>query len=335
MIKNNKRKYRCYSVKDYELVMHLNQENGLSPKKIKAYLDLKDIVIPLQKIQAWIYKRQKPFCIKILKQIPDSAKELTKEKSYLLGVLCGDGYISTDYRLGLEVCDKEFADYFQYCLEKVYGQKCSRSTRIRIKARHFTVSLVSKNVVFDLQKYSQSFKSKEWVLPKQITDSTKENQAAFIRGFADSEAHVRFRKGQSEIILCSGMESSLKSIQELLKASFYIDSNYAKMKHGVSIIVMSNYNSLKLFDNSIGFVIDRKVYSLKKALESYKRKGLRRYSGEFKQKALDMLRQGLKHREIAKILGTSHSNIYDWEKSNDSASKEASFYVEVSGLKDI
>jgi len=50
------------------------------------------------------------------------------------------------------------------------------------------------------------------------------------------------------------------------------------------------------------------------SLETYKRKGLRRYSEKYKLLAIELLKQGVKHRQIARLLGTNHTNIYDWEK---------------------
>ena len=50
-------------------------------------------------------------------------------------------------------------------------------------------------------------------------------------------------------------------------------------------------------------------------LSTYKRKGLRRYSEEYKVMAMQILKQGLKHGQITKLIGTSYCNIYDWEKT--------------------
>lgn len=258
----------------------------------------------------------------MIKQIKKNSGKLTIEKAYVLGTLCGDGYISTEYRIGLSVCDKEFANYFSYCLELVYGLKCSRTVRSRKSTifssnpkPQFVVSLVSKLVVEDLQKYSKSFKSKEWQVPHQILNSQKIIQASFLKGLADSEAHVRFRKGQSEINICSGNLSSLKTVKNILEGTFGIISYLGDNGNGVPVIVVGNYFSLGKFYNEIGFIIKRKQNDLKKSLLSYKRKGIIRHSEDFKLKAVGLLQQGFKHREIAKILKTSHTNIYDWEKA--------------------
>ncbi len=316
-----KRKYTLNPIETYNIVMNLKKERGWGAKRIKKYLDENKISSSMGAIRGWMYYNKKPFIEKIVTQISKNSKELTKEKAYILGTLCGDGYISTGYRIGLEVCNKEFAEYFKSCLEKAYGIKCSIGERT-IKSTNFcknpkirySVMLVSKLTVRDLKRFSKSFKSKEWKVPKQIINGSKEIQATFIRGLSDSEASVRFRKGQSEVYICSGNISSLLIVKEILKNRFNIDTHLEKLDWGVAKIVITKYICLKRFYDEIGFIIKRKQENLKRALDSYKRKGINRYSKEFKLKAIQLLKRGLKHREIAKLLGTSHTNIYDWEK---------------------
>jgi len=250
-------------------------------------------------------------------RIPMSSKFLTTEKSYILGTLCGDGYVSTGYRIGLEVCDKEFADYFQSCLEKVYGLKGNRSERVRVKKKHYIVTLVSKAVVEDLLGYTFSFKSKEWKIPHQIKNSSRKIKAAFIKGFADSEGNVRFRRnGFGEIGLTSGNGNSLSSLQEMLLNDFGINSRFKIRKSKtVFVLYIGDYNSLVLFNINIGFVIKRKSYVLIMVLKSYKRGKLKIHSNEFKRKALSMLGRYGEHRFVAQLLNVSYTSVYDWQKS--------------------
>jgi len=102
-------------------------------------------------------------------------------------------------------------------------------------------------------------------------------------------------------------------IKYLLLSTFGIHSILGK-KDNFSTLVITKYDSLKRFHDEIGFIIKRKQEALKQSLNSYKRKGLRRYTLEFKLNAVKLLNNGLRHKEIAKILGTSPTNIYDWEK---------------------
>ena len=301
--------------------MNLRQKYNWGAKRISRSLQNKGIIVKKRTIDGWLYDGKRPYQEVKIKSILESSKKLTKEKAYILGTLCGDGWTSTGYRIGLQVCDKEFADYFRYCLEVVYGLKCSIGIRKR-KHSGFTnnpkdqyiVSLCSKLVVEDLQKYIKSFKSKEWKVPEQIKNASKEIIAEFIKSFADSEASARFRKGQSEITLSSGNIEGLKDLQKLFKDIYEIRSYVRKQKETVFVLSISNYDSLLKYYNEIGFIIKRKQDNLDRMFETYKRKGINRYPEEFKIKAMNLLKNGMKHREIAKLLGTNHTNIYDWEK---------------------
>ncbi len=309
--------YKKHSKEEYDLAVNFRKKYGWGAKRIHKYLlENNGIIIKKGAIEGWLNKGNEPFEEKIIKPIPHSAKELTKEKAYILGTLCGDGWVSTGYRLGLEACDKEFVDYFQECLEKVYNRIGNRTERIRIKEIHYILVLVSKKVVKDLQRYSKSFKGKEWIVPEQIKKAPKAIKAAFISAFADSEGSMRYRKGSGELTIHSGNKRSLQDVRKMLFCDFKIKSTFLFDRPTVYTIHIYDYNSLKKFHDEIGFKIHRKQIALKRTVESYKRKGLRRYSNEFKTKALNMLQNGMKHREIAKLLGTSYSNIYDWEKQN-------------------
>ncbi len=323
------KKYTLNSLKTYNLVMNLRRKTSWGVIRIKEHLEKKGINSSNGAIGGWIYEDKKPFVYRIIKQIPESSRELTREKAYVLGTLCGDGWISTGYRIGLGVCDRDFAEYFKYCLEKVYETKCSIRTKIvkpnkfckNPKSKH-VVSQVSKLIVKDLNRYSNSYSTKEWRVPKQIIEASIQLQSYFIRGFADSEGSVRARKRNTELVLCSGNPNGLKDISFMLSTTYGIKTTFSQRKNGVGVLTTSDYWSLLTYKNYINFTIRRKKNTLEKGLANYKRKGLRKYSPEFKLKAMNLLKQGMKHREIAKLLGTNHTNIYDWEKKLLVPSKE-------------
>lgn len=111
---------------------------------------------------------------KELQKILGESKKLTKDKAYILGVLCGDGYVTTNYRLGLNVCDLDFIKEFNKCIKLVYGLTLKIKERNRRKTNfksnpkvQYCVLLASKNVYFDLIRYG-SFKSEDWIIPKDI-----------------------------------------------------------------------------------------------------------------------------------------------------------------------
>jgi len=126
-----KKKYTLNSIEVYNKVMSLRRKTGWGDQRIKEYLEKSGICITLGVISGWIYRNKKPFVKRIITQIPEKAKELTEEKAYVLGTLCGDGWLSTGYRIGLNVIDLDFAKYFKKCFEKVYEIKGSITKRLR------------------------------------------------------------------------------------------------------------------------------------------------------------------------------------------------------------
>ncbi|MBS3115684.1 hypothetical protein J4482_03560 [Candidatus Woesearchaeota archaeon] len=321
---SKKRNYTDNSLDSYNLVMSIRQGTNWGSKRILDYIITKGFCTSLGSIEGWIYGGKKPFSIKNVNQIKESSKNLTSEKAYILGTLCGDGYISTGYRLGLKVADKDFAEYFKGCLERIYGAPCSISERI-IKPTNFcnhpknmyVASLVSKLTVEDLQENNKySFKTKEWRVPEIIKSSSKEIQASFIKGFADSEGCVKFRKGRGEVTMWSINKDGLNEIHEMLTNTFGLRVSFGlrRSDNPIYYLGISNYDSLNLFCEDIGFTIKRKQDLLKQLVGSYKRKGLKKHSSEIKHLAIELLSSGLNHYQIAKLLNISPTNVYDWEK---------------------
>ena len=182
--------------------------------------------------------------------------------------------------------------------------------------KKYTLLLRSKLVVEDLLKYASSYKTFEWEVPQEILSASKELQAQFVKGFADSEGSVKNRHRNRELTLCSGNFEGLEGIRQILLSTFGINSHYTKRKTSVFVITISDYCSLETFQNEIGFIIKRKQEKLEAGLAYYKRKGIRKYPSEMKQQALKMLQEGKTHVEIGKILGTSYANIHDWDKAD-------------------
>jgi len=145
----------------------------------------------------------------------------------------------------------------------------------------------------------------------------------FIKGFADSEGSVKNRHRNRELILCSGNLNGLKEIQQLLQ-NLSIGSSFTRRRDKVFSLRISDYKSLKIFFEQIGFVIKRKQEKLEAGLARYKRKGIRKYSLGIKKLALDMLENGHNYQEIGNMLNTSYANVHDWRK----ADKNPDYYKE-------
>ena len=100
-----------YTEEDYNRVMQL-RKNGFGVKKIHNFLLKENKFITKGAISRWIYRNAKQFQQVIVKNIKRGYQNLNESKAYLLGVLCGDGWVTTDYRIGLNVTDLDFIGEF-------------------------------------------------------------------------------------------------------------------------------------------------------------------------------------------------------------------------------
>ncbi|MFH1209183.1 MAG: LAGLIDADG family homing endonuclease [archaeon] len=313
--------YKIHNLEEYNEVMRLRNTFGWGSTKISYYLSNNDILIKERTIDSWLHENNKPFEEKLITKIPEESKLLNNHKAYILGVLCGDGYTSTNHRVGLSVCDFDFIQEFKKCIKLVYNldlkikKRIVKNSRFKSTKPIYCGVIVSKRAWLDILRYD-SFKTKTWIVPKEILDSSGLNiKSNFLKGIFDSEGTIRLKKkGHGYLQTCSGNNSSLLVIQDMLLRDFNIKMRVRYNNVGVMVLYTERYEDINNFSNKIGFVIDRKQKMLKYVLSTYKRKGLRRYNKEFKDKALKMLDQGYSASQIGKILNFNRTNVYDFIK---------------------
>lgn len=146
--------YKKHTIEEYNQVMDLRKNFGWGIIKISSFLSKKGIYIKKGAMGRWIYRNGKTFDEVLVNKIPNESKELTKEKAYILGVLCGDGYIRVQrhsYLVGLDVCDEDFVDEFIKCFNKTYSIFPSKRIRRR-KFTPFTKNLKPQYVINAVSK---------------------------------------------------------------------------------------------------------------------------------------------------------------------------------------
>jgi len=196
---------------------------------------------------------------------------LTKEKSYVLGVLGpGDGWVGKNQlQLGLKAIDRDFVEAFKKNIEKTYGIK----SKIKIEEpknkkhkRSFEVRLSSRRICEDVRKYKVPFKEKIWRVPSEIKQTNKNNKKAYIKGVFDSQAHVNIKKKEIRTVILNifGLYE-LKSILTDLGIKSHISER-------VQRITIYRKENIEKYTNDIGFYIKRKQADLNKLLSSYKYK---------------------------------------------------------------
>jgi hypothetical protein len=143
-------------------------------------------------------------------------ENLTPPKAYLLGVLCGDGYLSRrGYVVGLKCKsqdEKDFIAAFNEALNAVYGLKTYvhhyGPSTVDFKDKKYTSSpqtcirIYSKKAYMDLIRYDptkKGFKREYWRVPREIIKTWDEALiSSFLRGFYDSEGSTVTENVNSE-----------------------------------------------------------------------------------------------------------------------------------------
>lgn len=217
--------------------------------------------------------------------------------------------------------DKEFADEFYRCLEKVYRIRPSRYKRannnvstfrgrkIHSKKPIYEVSLRSVKAAKDLLSYGASFRTGDWRVPEVIKKATREIKGSYLRGFYDSEgtAAPHMNEGCRYIYAFSKNSDGLKDVKELL-SEIGIESKIFQRPwiHG---IVISGRKNLKKFSKLVGFTINRKIQKLEHGLLTYKRTPTAEVNA-LVQKMVEMRKQGMSYGEIGEKLGIHKTTVH-------------------------
>lgn len=115
------------------------------------------------------------------------------ELGYVLGTLCGDGWIyisSNNYSISLSVARETHRDSFADILERWSGIKPCHTKRVRKfgmkKCIAYDVSLNSKIVCLWIDKIGK-YKTKEWRVPEKVENGNIEIKVGFLSGLYDSD----------------------------------------------------------------------------------------------------------------------------------------------------
>ncbi len=189
-----------------------------------------------------------------LKHPTKDYRRLTPAKAYILGVLCGDGYIDKK-QIRLEIRkDKEFITAFSNSIKEVYGVRYN--WKFYSPRNTYLLGLSSMIIAKDLLRYG-NFRTWTWFAPKEIVNSkNKEIIASFVRGVYDSEGSV----GSYTINLTTASTRGVRHLRLLLK-KLGIRGRIGRWKK-YSHITITGKKNIKLFDKLVGLTILRKTKKL-------------------------------------------------------------------------
>ncbi len=204
-----------------------------------------------------------------IKNIKIQRNKLDKAKTRIIARLKGDGSISkskSNYIIKYEVRDYDLLESFKKDIEKIYGLKMYSGFNPSGKTGKLIpfYAIRSIQIYNDLMRYGP-FKSRTWIVPKEVYNSNKAIKKEFIKTFFDDEGTVILGK-YPEVRLYSINLKGLYQIKNILKSDFCIESRiskgYGENRQVYGLIVRGD-NLLK-FNKQINFNCLRKKNKLNK-----------------------------------------------------------------------
>lgn len=198
---------------------------------------------------------------------------VNKSLAWLLGVFCGDAFISENV-IRLSTVDKDFANKFKKIGYSIIKRKPKEWVTVPENKNHntvYTIAFYYKPFIKRLIQRYDSFKKEEWRVPEGIIRGNRKLQIEFIKGIFDSEGCFYIQRGikynKIRISITSTNKPQFKVIQQIIK-KIGIDIICHERKKRIDLCIY-NRKDLLLFKNIIGFTIKRKQKALKKALKNF------------------------------------------------------------------
>lgn len=207
------------------------------------------------------YRIKKELREKQLRKPTKEFSNLSSEKAYILGVLCGDGHINpSSIRFEIKF-DEEFIKRFSQCFDMVYGLYFPY--KYYKKRDSFVLYVSSEIICEDLLKYGK-FGTLEWKVPEEILNCNDEKIISnFLRGIYDSEGSV----AKSAVTISSVSKKGIKGISYLLK-KLGIKNKIRLYRKKYYTLYIFRKERFKIYREKIGFTIKRKQERLNEMLKN-------------------------------------------------------------------
>ena len=175
---------------------------------------------------------------------------------------------------------------------------------------HYKSVLQSKEVCDDILNYKANFKEKTWNIPDVIKNASKQIQAKYIQGIADSQGSVANFPTVRTVVLCSRNEKGKMELVNLLTNLGLIDLSVRKL--GVFI---TSRRSLEMFSKYINFNIQRKKENLQSLINRYVIYKTPKWElTKLKPRIIELRKEGLSYSKIAKELSISTKSAWNHSK---------------------
>jgi len=208
----------------------------------------------------------------------------SKDYGYILGVLCGDGFITImgdRGSIGIKTTNKSFRDSFCKCLESVFNKKTKKLERFENKTigkykyenvKYYEGFLHSVHIGKSLIKKFGEFKEDKWNIFNGIRkEESKEFLKGIAQGFFDSEGSIYKKDERRKAIdMSSKNKVGLDGIRKILE----VLGIETKLYTGKKEFKLRIFKKLEIekFINKIGSRIDRKKERMELAVVNWPKK---------------------------------------------------------------
>lgn len=285
--------FTAYTLEQYNTAMKL-KANGLGSLRISKILGFNDRNV----IEGWINQGRKPYyfsearinacnskenvermrkmnkltqpraveisAILRTKKLPESAKILSKNLAYILGVVYGDGHVSVKQRkIILSATDYEFVDTFKKALEEWSEFK------VRFYSRMIKKPYYIKTRKLQWVAYIDSIEAAKFLSGFNLPDIYSADPKVisyFLKGFFDSEGCIDNKGSIYAYNTDYKLIQFVRSLLDLLDITNTCRSYYGftpdKSKKVLQYSIRISSKSKKTFKSLIGFSIYRKQIRL-------------------------------------------------------------------------
>lgn len=252
------------------------RDQGMSDNAIAKTLGIRGG----QTVSAWLSGHSKPRGIMThapRKTLKAGYEAMSVAKAYLLGALVGDGHFDGKRMYTLSACDRDFVEYAGERIKEVYGLQPSLKTykhrthpawRDSHYMRAFSILMAD-----DIRRcVGDAHKTRTWRVPDCVTFAAPDIQAAFARGFFDSEGSVCYDlpRHRFHVQATSVNETGLSQIRDLLVGLGIVGVLHGPRERVANaFLTIYRYPNLALFERLIGFSIARKAAALRQIVAHY------------------------------------------------------------------
>lgn len=212
--------------------------------------------------------------------LPETCKIMGIDKSYVIGVLCGDGCVHVNegrrcYQVGLSATDFEFVLEFGKSIMNVYGicpsMRIIRSANPRWKDK-WSSRVFSKRVCMDIMDLGSDFKSWNWIIPECVQDAPNCIKESFLRDLFDSDGDIDTATRRINLTT-TNLQGAIqtKSLLESLEIRSKIRNHKVRGNRSKRFdLRIQDKRSIDRYSRLIGFNILRKKHRLDKLVGKFR-----------------------------------------------------------------